>query len=257
MLVYILILITLLVIFIIKISHSDVKQRIPNINYINLVQEYYNKEPNINSMLFYLKQLCKIDKLDDFYILDSIRLLSKSFRSQKFSIFLTKKDGDITTYYDQMAIYRNEIIDGNKKFRISNICEIGFQVGAGCLTFLTSLKHNIRYYGFDYGLIHSKYSYKIISNYFDLNMTWGNSKYTVPNQKIILCNVIHIDGDHNLISIYNDIINMKRFSNKNSIVFLDDVNYKHNAIIKAKNEKIITSINCFNWKPFCICKYNI
>lgn len=257
----ILILLSCLIIILCTILYNTISTdstiRQPNKIYIQLVHESYDSVPNLNIMLFHLNMLYKINYIDEFYIIDSIRLLSKSFRNQKFCNKLTKVDGNITAFYDQMYIYRNEIIKNNKLFRINNICEIGFQVGAGSLTFLTSLKHKLKYYGFDYGLNHSKYSYEIISNFFDMNMTWGKSEYTVPSFKLVLCNVIHIDGDHNPTSIYNDIINMKRFANRESMLFLDDVYYKHKSIIKARRNNIINSIRCFNWKPFCICRYNI
>lgn len=91
-----------------------------------------------------------------------------------------------------MSFYRNEVIDNNRLNRISSICEIGFQVGASSLTFLTALKRSLKYYGFDYGLIHAKQY--IISKYFDMNMTWGKSEYTVPKFRNIVCNDIHIEA---------------------------------------------------------------
>lgn len=238
-----------------KCNTYNNKQRVPNVSYLKLVQESYNNVPDLNIMLRYLNEIYRTSSLDSFYILDSIRLLSKSFRSQNFSKGLSKFYGDITMFYDQMFIYRNEIIKNDKLNKINNICEIGFQVGAGCLTFLTSLNHSLKYYGFDYGLEYSKCSYSIISKYFDMNITWGKSEDTIPKYQLILCNIIHIDGDHQQISIYNDIRNMKRFANKYSVVFIDDVYYTSESIINAINNKILTYIKCFSWKPFCIGKY--
>lgn len=51
-------------------------------------------------MLYNLNELYKIESIDEFYILDSIRLISKSLRSQNFSNKLTRRDGDITAFYD-------------------------------------------------------------------------------------------------------------------------------------------------------------
>lgn len=227
----------------------------PPKEYIELVQESYNIVPDVNLMLNCLKSLHYARFIKLFYIIDSIRLLSKAMRSQNFTKMLSKKDGDISIFYDQMFIYMNNIITTNKIHKIRNICEIGFQVGAGALTLMTSLNENLTYYGFDYGMKYSRLSYNIIANYFNMNMEWGKSEETVTGYKNITCNVVHIDGYHSQSAIYNDIKNMKRLSNRNTLIFLDDVNINSKCIKEAKNDLLIENIKCFKWKPFCICKY--
>lgn len=88
-----------------------------------------------------------------------------------------------------------------------------------------------------------------------MNIAWGKSEDTVPKYHLIVCNIIHIDGDHQQISIYNDIRNMKRFANKYSVLFIDDVYYTSESIINAIKYKILAYIKCFSWKPLCIGKY--
>lgn len=223
--------------------------------YYLLVSESYNPNPNIDYMLLCLKNIHNSSVSNIFYIIDSIRLFSKSIRSQEFTKLLNKNYGDITYYYYQMVFYISRIKELNKSYKVNNICEIGFQVGAGALTLLLSLKNNLTYYGFDYGSNYSRMSYKLISKYFKMNMEWGKSEETVKKYRKINCDIIHIDGDHSQMAIYNDIKNMKRLSNSHSLLLLDDVNLNSNCIIRSIKEKIINNVKCFNWKPFCICSY--
>lgn len=243
-----------------KINNKNEKYSfIVSKDYKNLLREAYKRECNIDNEIKSIKKLHQDITINTFYLLDGIRIYAKSIRLSNYTYGLKYTDGDIGMYYFQMKHYNNIINDIDKTKRIKNICEIGFQVGVGAITLITSVKHNVDYYGFDLGLIYSKNIFKIISKHFSMNMIWGESEITVPafyktNHNFKKCDVIHIDGSHSQNTIYNDILNMKNISNPNSLILLDDVNQYSRAIVKAKEMKMISNVKCLD-KPYCIAFY--
>lgn len=226
-------------------------------NYDSLLYEVYKKSPDIDKELRYIFRYYKNNKLPLFYLLDGIRIYAKSIRMTNIVENLQYNNGDIGTHYYQMKHYHMLIYTYDIKHKVNIICEIGFQLGVGAITLITSVKHNITYYGFDFGKNYSKNSYKIVSKYFNMKMVWGDSQITIPsfyenNNSFEKCDIIHIDACHSQKYIYNDIRNIKRLSKSKSLLLLDDVYYDSKAISEAIKEKLIANVKCLKWKPYCI-----
>lgn len=224
-------------------------------NYMELTYEAYSKNPNIDKILTSITQMHKDISVPMFFLIDGIRIYAKSIRMY-FNNQLSNKDGDIGMFYFQMKKYYQSIKLYDEIYRINNICEIGFQLGVGAITLITSVNHSVNYYGFDLGKKYSKDSFDLVNKYFPMKMIWGESKDTVPSfikskSSFEKCDVIHIDGCHTDNVIYNDIVNMKEISHSGSLLLLDDVSLNSLPIIKALKNNLIKNVKCYN-KPYCI-----
>lgn len=241
-------------------KNSDYENIKYNKEYIYLLNEAYSKTPDIENEIKIISSFHKNKSIPLFILLDSIRIYGKSIRITNITHNLKYNNGDIGSLYFQMKHYNQLISSYDKKNRIKTICEVGFQVGVGAITLITSVKHDVNYIGFDYGNNYSKDSFKLLSKYFSMKIVWGDSQRTIPffyksNNTFEKCDVIHIDARHDESFIYNDIINMKKISHPKSLLLLDDVCKKSKSVLKAKKEHSINSIKCFN-KPYCIALYN-
>lgn len=131
--------------------------------------------------------------------------------------------------------YHNEVFERfyKKNGRYPDkIAEIGFNSGISSWYFLNKMiKYNkeCKMVSFDLGIheycFYAKYFIDKIfpDNHILIN---GNSLYSVKNfTKIsdMKFDIIFIDGDHTFFGAYNDIINCKEISNKNTLVILDNV----------------------------------
>lgn len=228
--------------------------------YLELLNEAYNKNPDIEREVKCILNYYRNKSIPTFYLIDGIRIYGKSIRMLNITDKLRFNDGDIGSHYYQMKHYNKLINSVDKKSSIKNICEIGFQLGVGAITLITSVKHDVKYYGFDYGKKYSKNAFNILSKYFPMKMMWGESQRTVPyfyknNNNFDKCDIIHIDGCHSQDAIYNDIVNIKEISHPKSLLLLDDVYINSESIKKAKKNNLINKIICYNWKPYCIAEY--
>jgi len=140
-------------------------------------------------------------------------------------------EGHIYNIWSNYKPIFNYIFDNNI---ISSVIETGFNAGHSCLTFLQYMekqKHK-NYYVISFDLGNHFYSYYAM-RYIDViypNKTMiikGDSKKTLPlfntlfkSKKIF--NLIFIDGDHRFEGAYNDIIQLKKFSDENTILFIDN-----------------------------------
>lgn len=206
--------------------------------------------PNISLIIDNLKLIMINNRSNINLYIDVIRLYSIGYRS----IIKNQICGDISESPYQIYTYYKYV----KKMNIYNatICEIGFLYGVSSLTFLLASGITSQYYGFDYGHFQSKEIYKILSNSFNMKMVWGKSQETVPlfNQSIN-CDIVHIDGSHNSELIIEDIRNMRKLSNKKTLVIVDDITYNNYAWKNAIMKSIISEFYCSEYKSFCIGRY--
>lgn len=238
------------------IKYENIKY---NKDYIYLTLEGYNKYPDIEREVKSIHNYYTDKSIPLFFLLDGIRIYAKSIRMSNITGKLRYTDGDIGLLYYQMKHYSQLIHYYDKKKKVNNICEIGFQFGVGAITLITAVKHKVNYFGFDYGYKHSKDSYNIISKFFSMKMMWGDSQRTIPffyrtNHTFDKCDIIHIDGCHSQYAIYNDILHMKKISLPKSLLLLDDVFRDSESILKAEMKNIITNVKCYS-KPYCVASY--
>ena len=120
----------------------------------------------------------------------------------------------------QQLVDLNEITKGKK-----NILEIGFNAGHSSLLFLENGCENV--ISFDIGMHnYTKFGKKYIDNYFPNrhSLILGDSNNTVPLFNVLV-DVIFIDGGHDYPIAKADLINCKRFANKETVLILDDTVY--------------------------------
>lgn len=202
--------------------------------------------------------LLSSNSLDIYSKLDVIQAYRKLLR------FITKIswiDGDISYILPQMIDYYiniKEFIDEYKKKGEINLCEVGFQLGAGALVMMLPDIKRIHLLGFSLDKEHSRKSFNYLSKEFNMKIEWGNSMEVIPNYNFngIKCDIIHIDGCHSDECIKKDIYNLKSHVSKNNILFADDVNSNHPAWKEMKEKGIISEKKCYNYKPYCIGQYN-
>lgn len=127
-------------------------------------------------------------------------------------------------FAEPFALKRYNLFDAAKKAQ--NIVEIGFNGGHSC--FLMLIANPIsKIQVFDLGL-HSyvKLCYEYLSQQFPgrLSMILGDSAQTVKlyNPLHAKCDLIHIDGSHEIGGLVSDVLNCRKFSDKNTLVIIDD-----------------------------------
>jgi predicted O-methyltransferase YrrM len=188
----------------------------------------YNKLLNLipNKESFYKKTLKFKDKLGN-----EIDLPKKTESRIEFfnrvKLDLKKLEGGSTLQHKYMY---DKII--NEKFKKKNnvkiILDIGFNAGASAEYFLETFPNAI-VYSFDI-MIHKYIRYAKM--WIDVNypgrhiLIGGDSTHTVPNfykHHKLTCDLIFIDGNHLFDYAFKDIKNMKNFSNKNTLVLLDNI----------------------------------
>ena len=116
-------------------------------------------------------------------------------------------------------------------YKISNMCEIGFNAGHSAALFLNH-SSNIKYM-LSFDICSHKYSKNCI-NYIKFlykerfNIICGDSKDTVPNYKGIRFDLIFIDGSHFNNMPFIDIKNtIKYLAKPGSLILMDDIHYSH------------------------------
>ena len=73
----------------------------------------------------------------------------------------------------------------------------------------------------------------------------GNSENTVKKMKEKnsewMCDIVHIDGDHEPIGLRADILNMHEIAHEETLLFLDDLNYRFvpDVVKEFEDKKII------------------
>jgi len=115
-----------------------------------------------------------------------------------------------------------------------NILEIGFNAGHSVLLYLyANPKISIR----TFDICNHSYS-ELCANYIrsmpvvDMILFKGDSQVTLPEyNENVLFDLIHIDGGHGVDIAKADLINCKRFSNKNTLLIFDDAQDKQLSIL--------------------------
>ena len=115
---------------------------------------------------------------------------------------------------------------------IKTIGEIGFNAGHSSEIFL-KLNPEIRVFSFD--IMQHSYA-KIGKKYIDLKypkrheLIEGNSLISVPRfaqrNNLVFFDLIFIDGGHDFDTAFHDIVNMKSLASSNTLLVVDDINYK-------------------------------
>ena len=124
--------------------------------------------------------------------------------------------------------YINNILD---KYKIRNVCEIGFNAGHSATLFLNHKRNINNLQSFD--LCNHKYSESCIK-YIKLkyksrfNIKCGDSKITIPKYKGPKFDLVFIDGGHFDNMPYIDIQNTIKFLSKpGTLILLDDTHYSY------------------------------
>lgn len=126
-----------------------------------------------------------------------------------------------------MKIKTNKLIDIIKTNNINNILEIGFNSGYSSEVML-NLNENINITSYDIGC---HFYVKLAKYYIDLNFKGRHNLIIGDSNKTMLDNkdnriydLIFIDGGHTFSCALIDIINCYKFSNKDTLIIVDDVN---------------------------------
>lgn len=219
--------------------------------YRNIYREsIYSQSPNMTSIIILLKSALQHKDGNVYINIDIIRLFSIAYRRT----IKNKICGDISESPNQIFTYYKYVKSLNLKN--ATICEIGFLFGVSSLTLFFAAGLSSRYFGFDYGLPQSKNIYSLLEQYFQMKMIWGKSQDTVPLfNESIKCDIIHIDGSHVPQMIYEDIKNMRRFSNIKSLLIVDDINSNNFAWKESIKYRFVREIECSSYKSFCIGLY--
>lgn len=106
--------------------------------------------------------------------------------------------------------------------RSNKILEVGFNAGHSNLLFLLA-NPDAKILNFD--LMNRDYSYpcyEYLKSKYDISVIAGNSITTLFEKDKENFDLIHIDGGHANKAVFNDLINCKKFANKNTLVIFDD-----------------------------------
>lgn len=233
--------------------NNDIMKR-----YISFKSNSYNyNHPSLYNISNDIYNLLQSNSLDIYSKLDVIQSYSRILRSVTQFPW---KDGEISYINPQMLIYYyyvKDYINKYKKEGVINLCEVGFQFGAGALVMMLPNIKKIHLLAFSLDKKHSRMSYEYLSNNFNMKIEWGNSLVAIPNYNFdkVKCDIIHIDGCHSVKCIKADISNLQSHVNKKNILLADDVDSNHPAWKEMKENSVISETKCFGWKPFCIGKY--
>ncbi|NGX39439.1 MAG: hypothetical protein KR126chlam1_00768 [Chlamydiae bacterium] len=153
----------------------------------------------------------------------------------------------------------------SKHPEIRVIGEVGFNAGHSSDLFLSARK-NTEVYSFD--IMQHPYV-RHGKKYIDLKypsrhtLTAGNSVFSIPNffsqTERPIFDLIFIDGGHTGQVPFHDILNMRYFAHKNTIVVVDDYSYPDvkKALDKCANNDLLVIDKVFRskHKVWAMCKY--
>jgi hypothetical protein len=134
--------------------------------------------------------------------------------------------------FEEGQRYNNKLILRENLYKLAknskNIMEIGLNGGHSAAIFFLA-NPNLKFLSFD--ICEHKYVEKVADYYklkYNFEFVKGNSLVTVKNyNNDIKYDVIHIDGGHHEECVINDLINCKKFANKDTFIVFDDSNAKH------------------------------
>ena len=123
------------------------------------------------------------------------------------------------------------------------VCEVGFNAGHSAAVFLSALNHSRGlYYGFD--VASDRFLARAVpllnGTLFPgrLRLTLGESNLSVPlffaSHPSVACDVVSIDGNHNIMYVKADWTNLKRRLRPGGLVLLDDVPFWSRMFIRGK-----------------------
>jgi len=152
-----------------------------------------------------------------------------------------KPSGGIENEGYMTQAQKEQFINKLKSYRnIKTVYEIGLNGGHSASLLINNLPQLTKFVSFDinwhpYTTHAASYIKSIIGDKFEF--VPGDSKQTVPNylsDHSELADLIYIDGDHSYEGALTDIINMKKASHKNTILWIYDVPEKlDNSVAKA------------------------
>ena len=172
-------------------------------------------------------------------------ILNLRLSIRTYSKYLKLKNSESLNYKNLTEYYKTNnirILEGNStesqlqseflnkyKESFTNVLEIGFNAGHSSEIFLgsnpnskiTSIDVGYWYYGkFGVEFLNNKFPNRLKVIFKDSILAL-NDFSTIPENKIF--NFIYIDGNHSYDYAYNDIKNCKKFSDKETLVAIDDV----------------------------------
>ena len=179
---------------------------------------------------------------------------------------VTRIEGHIYSRKGRLAKFFVDLLEKNPQVR--HIGEIGFNAGHSSQLFLNARK-NIKVTSFDIMLHPYVYDAK---EYIDLYypgrhvLIPGNSKVSVPQfyseNPDVKFDLVFVDGCHKYGAALSDILTMRPFAHKNTLLVLDDVNQVGKNADKARQEcverGIITEGEVFRFGPYkawALCRY--
>jgi len=144
-------------------------------------------------------------------------------------LFLLENKCNITEGHSQQCEKQITLLKNLvKNEKILHVLEVGFNAGHSAEIFLENNK-NIFLTSFDLG--YHDYT-SVGKKYIDLTfpgrhtMVFGDSLLEIPKfQTSTKYDIIFIDGGHAYNVAYNDLVNCKRFSHKNTIIIMDDTHF--------------------------------
>ena len=123
--------------------------------------------------------------------------------------------------------------------RAKTICETGFNAGHSAASWLKNSNPEAVYYGFDAGRMFHRYpeeNAKLLNRLVGkdargedrVRVTFGDSAKTLPmfvkrNRHKVLCDLVHVDGEHFGDVPKADLWGMFQLSNRNALLIMDDL----------------------------------
>ncbi len=140
------------------------------------------------------------------------------------------------------------IFDIASNIKFTNVCEIGFNAGHSALNWLVANEHS-HVYSWDIGRWHyTKKMMEYLQKEFPGRLTvfLGDSTKVVPKvaqENSFKCDVISVDGGHTFNIARADILNMRAFAHKKTILLVDDTFRSRFGLGIAKAVDLLVSQN--------------
>lgn len=149
---------------------------------------------------------------------------------------------DICIFDFLLSLQNNLNIDGN-------LLEIGVWKGRSLFKILNYCKNNEILFGLDAFLKKEEIEsqYKNFNNTNKIKLICDSSNNIINYKEINNIRFCHIDGGHNGLTVYNDIINANNYTNDKAIIILDDFSKEYISIMQAYYKAYFT--NQINFVP--------
>jgi len=126
------------------------------------------------------------------------------------------------------------------------ILEIGFNAGHSAALLLNN-DNPAKFVAMDLGRHdYTSICVEYLQTKYDLEYIEGNSNKTLPKYNPgIIFDLIHIDGGHGIVTATNDVNNCKKLSNADTLLVVDDTNFKRirDLLDKLCQDKLLQEVD--------------